>query len=218
MLFTDRKEAGQKLVKTEALKKLKGAKDVVVLGVPRGGVVTAAEVAKLLNVPLDVVIARKIGAPADPEFALGAVGEKGEVYLNPDVSYEYTKDNPYIKEEIARQREEVKRRLKLFRGNKKPVSLKNKIVIIVDDGIATGSTMIAAIHSVKEEKPKKVIVAIPVAPTESIEEIKKEADEVVCLSISDFFFAVGQFYSSFEQTEDREVKEILGSSVTSDKG
>lgn len=207
MIFQNRQEAGIKLA--HELEMYKDREDVVVLGIPRGGVVTAYEVAKELNCPLDVTIARKIGAPSNPEFALGAVGEKGEVVLNPDVACEIKLGDPYIKEEAGRQREEIKRRLEMFREGGKGIDFKNKIVIIVDDGIATGSTMQAAVKSVREDKPSKIVVAIPVAPPQSIEELEQEADEVVCLHQDPYFMAVGQFYSEFSQTEDEEVIEIL---------
>lgn len=207
MIFQNREEAGKKLA--YELKKYKNRRDVVVLGIPRGGVVVAKEVARTLRVPLDVTVARKIGAPSNPEFAIAAVGEGGEIYLNPDIAHLKEAYLPYIKKESQRQKEEIKRRLALFRGGKKKITLKNKIIILVDDGIATGSTMIATILSIKKEKPKKVIIAVPIAPRESLEEIKKETDEVICLKVPELFFAVGQFYQDFPQTEDKEVIAIL---------
>ncbi len=182
---------------------------MVVLGIPRGGVVTAYEVARELNVPLDVTIARKIGAPGDPEYALGAVGEKGEVVLNPDVMRLPEIESGYIKNEAKRQQEEIKRRLEIFRSGKTGINLKNKTVILIDDGIATGSTILAAVKSIKEDNPEKVIVAVPMAPKESIEELEEEVDEVVCLSQPELFFAISQFYQDFPQIADEEVIEIL---------
>jgi len=206
MLFKDRKEAGQKLA--QRLIGYKNNQKVVVLGVPRGGVVVAKEVAQALGCPLDIVIARKIGSPSNPEFALGAVGERGDIVLNPDILIDESLGQ-YLEKEAANQRKEIKRRLKLFRGKKKPLVLKDRIVIIVDDGIATGSTLLAAIKSIRKQNPQKIIVAVPVAPASALTDLAKEADEVVCLYTPELFWAVGQFYQDFPQTEDTEVMKIL---------
>lgn len=207
-MFYDRYEAGQKLA--SALKKYRDKRNVIILAIPRGGVVTGFEVAKALNVPLDIVVARKIGAPGNPEFAIGAVSEKGEIILNEETVSNYRISQDYIKKEAKSQRAEVKRRLAEYRGKKKPINLKNKIVIITDDGIATGASVKAAISSVKTENPKKIILAMPVAPPGTIEELKKQVDEAVVIEKPSMFFAVGQFYQIFDQTSDEEVKKILG--------
>jgi putative phosphoribosyl transferase len=207
-MFYDRYEAGQKLA--SALKKYRDKRNVIILAIPRGGVVTGFEVAKALNVPLDIVVARKIGAPGNPEFAIGAVSEKGEIILNEETVSNYRISQDYIKKEAKSQRAEVKRRLTEYRGKKKPINLKNKIVIITDDGIATGASVKAAISSVKTENPKKIILAMPVAPPGTIEELKKQVDEAVVIEKPSMFFAVGQFYQIFDQTSDEEVKKILG--------
>ena len=206
-MFYDRYEAGQKLA--QALIKYKNNQEVIVLAIPRGGVVVGFEVAKALKVPLDIVVARKIGAPGNAEFAIGAVSEKGDIILNEESISEYQISRDYIKKEAKIQRQEVKRRLAEYREGKEPANLKDKIVIIVDDGIATGASIKAAISSVKADAPKKVILAVPVAPPDTVEELKKEVDEVVCLETPETFFAVGQFYQIFDQTSDEEVKEIL---------
>ncbi len=206
-MFYDRYDAGQKLA--SVLGNYKSKNDAIVLAIPRGGVVVGFEIAKALRLPLDIVVARKIGAPGNAEFAIGAVSEKGEVILNKDSISEYQISKDYIKKEAKTQRQEVKRRLAEYRGIKEPANLKDKIVVIVDDGIATGASIKAAISSVKADVPKKVILAVPVAPPDTIRELKKEVDEVICLETPETFFAVGQFYQIFDQTSDEEVKDIL---------
>lgn len=206
-MFYDRKEAGEKLA--TILQKYKNHPQAVVLAIPRGGVVVGFTLAKILNLPLDIVVARKIGAPGNPEFAIGAVSEKGEVILNKEAVSSYHISQEYIEKESAAQRDEVKRRLTEYRGKKKPLSLKDKIVIIVDDGIATGASIKAAIASIRAESPRRIILAVPVAPPETIEELKREVDEIFCLEKPEIFFAVGQFYQIFDQTSDEAVKKLL---------
>jgi len=209
MLFKDRIQAGQKLA--EKLLEYKD-KDVIILAIPRGGVVVAYEIAKVLNAPLDLIIPRKIGAPYQPELAIGAVTQDGTIILNEDIiSYLPIPEN-YIEAEAERQKKEIERRLIKYRGSAIEPKLENKIVIIVDDGIATGATMLAAIASIRKKKPLKIIAAIPVAPPESLEKIKEYADEIVCLQTPEPFFAIGQFYERFEQLEDEEVIDILNKS------
>jgi len=207
MYFSDRTDAGLKLA--EELHAYRENSDVVVLGIPRGGVVPAYEVARELFCPLDITIARKIGAPSNPEYAIAAVGEDGNVVVNPDINDYKNQYKSYISEEKERQLEEIAHRLVKFRSGKKAMELKNKIVIIVDDGIATGSTMVAAVRAVKSQNPQKVVVAVPVGAKESVEELEQEADEVICLAVPQMFAAVGQFYTDFPQVEDEEVVEIL---------
>ncbi|MEM1575333.1 MAG: phosphoribosyltransferase [Nitrososphaerota archaeon] len=209
MLFKDRTQAGQRLA--EKLLEYKD-KDVIILAIPRGGVVVAYEIAKVLNAPLDLIIPRKIGAPYQPELAIGAVTQDGTIILNEDiVSYLPIPEN-YIKAEAERQKKEIERRLIKYKGSTIEPNVENKIVIIVDDGIATGATMIAAIVSIRKKKPLKIVVAIPVAPPESLEKIKEYADEIVCLQTPEPFFAIGQFYERFEQLEDEEVIDLLNRS------
>lgn len=206
-MFYDRVEAGQKLAKE--LQKYQNKKDVIVLGMPRGGVITAAEVAKGLNIPLDIIVARKIGAPQNPEFAIGAVAETGEPILNEELigTGDITPD--YLDREISNQRLEIKRRLKKYCGNSPHLNLKNKTVILVDDGIATGMSLLAAISQVKSTLPKKIIIAVPVIPQDNITKIKKEVDELVYLDAPQIFYAVGQFYNHFPEVTDEEVKKLL---------
>jgi putative phosphoribosyl transferase len=205
-LFSDRVEAGRRLVTS-----LRGAvgNDAVVLAIPRGGVVVAFEVARALSIPLDVIIPRKIRAPGNPEFAIGAMTEDGTIILDDELVKYLQVPKDYIKEESERQRLEIERRLKLYRGDAPYPSLKNREVIIVDDGVATGSTMKAALASVRKRGAKTVMIAVPVCPTSTIEELKKEADSVVCLHQPEPFYAIGQFYADFAQTSDEEVAKLL---------
>jgi|TARA_Y100000310_G_scaffold284075_1_gene306536 predicted phosphoribosyltransferase len=204
MIFKNRHEAGQKLA--EALKKFKNKKDVIVLGIPRGGVEVAFNIAKTLKVPLSIVVTKKIGHPFEPEFAIGAVSPGGHYSINKE--YQAEAGEEYIKNTVREMNSEIKRRYKEYATGKLP-ELKNKIAIIVDDGLATGYTMLAAIKYAKSKNPKKVIAAIPVAAQDSFEKVKAIVDEVVCLHTPLFFGAVGSFYQEFTQLEDEEVKFYL---------
>lgn len=207
MIFRDRKEGGEKLV--PKLAKYKEDPNTIVIGLPRGGVVTAFEVAKGLHLPLDVVCPRKIGAPFNPELAIGAITETGEGIFHQDLIGHLGISRKYIEQEIEKEKLVAQRRLTLFRKNRSKVSLKGKNVIIVDDGLATGATMQAAIKSIRSEGAKKIIVAIPVAPPDTYEKIKEEVDEIVALDTPLYFAAVGQFYEDFTGTEDEEVVQLL---------
>jgi putative phosphoribosyl transferase len=204
--FRDREQAGKALGRS--VKEL-ADKDAVVLAIPRGGVVVGREVAKAIGAALDVIVTRKIGAPGEPEYALGAVTQSGEVILDERAIELLHVGRDYLDKEAANQREEVKDRMRRFRGDRPFPSLKGKVVVIVDDGIATGNTVLAALRSVKMQGPKSVIVAVPVGPAETIAKLTNEADEVVCLETPEPFFAIGQFYSEFPQVEDDEVRQIL---------
>lgn len=207
MIFKDRLEAGQRLAKV--LEKYKRQKDTIILALPRGGVVVGFEVAKTLELPLDLVVPRKIGAPGNPEFAIGAITEEGEGIFNEAVIRDYGISKEYIDKTVEEEKKEAQRRLKAYRGDRPPLNLVEKTVIIVDDGIATGLTMRAAIKSVKNKDPKKIVVAVPCGAKDSIDQIKQEVDEVVCLHAPIFFGAVGAFYENFEQTTDEEVIELM---------
>ncbi|NQV13731.1 MAG: phosphoribosyltransferase [Parcubacteria group bacterium] len=207
MIFRDRAEAGQKLA--EALQKYEGQKDAIVLFLPRGGVVLAVEVVRALDLPMDLVVPRKIGAPLNPEYAVGAITEDGEGIFNEEVVAELGIKQKQLKEIVAQEKKEAQRRLRTYRGDRPPLDLAGQTVIIVDDGIATGLTMRAAIKSVKAKGAAKVIVAVPVAARDSLEKIKREVDEVVCLDTPRFFGAVGAFYQVFGQVEDEEVVELM---------
>jgi len=206
MLFRNREDAGKKLAAALAQY---GGTDVVVLGIPRGGVVVANEVAKALGAPLDVVVTRKIGAPGEPEYALGAVTQDGEVIMDRQAAESLGASAAYLDDEVRKKREEVKKRLERLRPDVPSPELEGKVVIIVDDGIATGSSVGAAVISVKKRKPKEIVVAVPVAPAETKENLAREGVKVVCLETPGLFLAIGEFYGSFDQVEDREVKRIL---------
>lgn len=206
MIFKDRKQAGEQLA--QKLTKYRG-KDVIVLAVPRGGVVVGVEIAKALGTPLDVIITRKIGAPGNPEFAIGAIGPNDQIVLNEEVIRSYKIPQEYLNSEIGKQGLEMERRERLFREGKGPLDLENKLVILADDGIATGADIEVAIKAIKCQKPKKLILAIPVGPKEIIEKLKTQVDELVFLAAPTVFYAVGQFYQDFTQTTDSEVTEIL---------
>lgn len=211
MVFKDRLEAGTKLAKS--LEKFRGDKKAIVLGLPRGGMVTAFEVAKIIHLPLDLIAPRKIGAPSNPEYAIGAVTIDGEKILNEAVIAESGISRKYVDEEIKKQIKEAERREKVYRGDRPPLDLLGKTAILVDDGIATGSTMRAAIKSSKKRGAVKVIVAVPVIAPDTLEIIKKECDEVIYLDAPELFAAVGQFYEIFDQVEDEQVIELMNKSL-----
>ncbi len=207
MIFKNRMDGGEMLAKL--LTAYQDGKDVIILGLPRGGVVTAYAIAKKLHLPLDITCPRKLRAPYNPELAIGAVTETGSAIFNTSLIAQIGVSESYLKEEVERQTHSAKQRLALFRKNLPPRMLAGKVVIIVDDGLATGATMKAAIESVKQERAAKIVVAVPVSPIDTIHEIKQMADDVVCLATPAYFQAVGQFYQDFEQTEDEEVLALL---------
>jgi putative phosphoribosyl transferase len=204
-MFDDRFEAGRRLA--EALAHL-ADEDVVVLGVPRGGVEVAAEVARERGWPLDIVIPRKVGAPFNPELGLGAVAP-GVRVLDQRMIDQLGVSEDYLEEEIAIQEEEIRRRTEAYRGGRPPVELRGRVAVVVDDGVATGGTAAAALRWAKAAGASRVVLAIPVAPREAVARLSKEADEVVCLATPEPFFAVGQWYERFAQTSDQEVVGLL---------
>ncbi|MFH1632035.1 MAG: phosphoribosyltransferase family protein [bacterium] len=205
MMFEDRIDAGQQLAK--ALEKYRDDDNAIVLALPRGGVVVGGEVARELGLPLDIIVPRKIGAEFNPEYAIGAITETGEVVWNED---ERKGTSPeYIDKVVADEKTEAERRLEKYRGDKKPRDLKGKTVILVDDGIATGLTMTAAIKTAQAEGPSKVVVAVPHGAKDSLDTIRKMVNEVVALDEPEWYTAVGAFYKEFGQTEDQEVVNIL---------
>jgi putative phosphoribosyl transferase len=206
VLFKNREEAGRKLA--GALMEFKG-KDVVVLGIPRGGVVVANEVAKALGAPLDIVVTRKIEAPGEPEYALGAITQEGDVIMDRQAAESLGASPAYLDDQVRKKKEEVKERMQRLRGDAPYPRLEGKVVVIVDDGIATGSSVSAAVMSVKKRRPKEVIVAVPVAPADAVEMLAGEGARVVCLETPGPFLAIGEFYGNFDQVEDLEVKRIL---------
>lgn len=204
--FRDRAHAGQIL--SQKLSEL-GYKGGVVLGIPCGGIVVAQEIANRLNAELDIVIAHKIGAPGNPEFAIGAVSENGQLFFDENLASRVGASNTYIQQECARQLSEIKRHQELIRSAVPKISLAGQVVIVTDDGIATGATMQAALWAVRQENPEKLIAALPVGPENSPPKLTNYADEVICLQVPPYFDAVGRFYLEFDQIEDQEVLEIL---------
>lgn len=203
-MFKDRVDAAQKLAK-----KLEGMKNEhpVILAIPRGGVVTGDVVAKTLGVSLDVIVSRKIGSPHNPELAIGAVVHDGSFFPNSNLINALGISKEYLDEKISEQLEEIRRRLVKFRG-RADYDLRDKTVVLIDDGIATGATVFVVLDWIKKQKPKKVIVAIPVGPKDTIERLAQVA-EVIVLHDPVAFGAVGEFYDSFDQVEDHEVIEIM---------
>jgi len=203
-MFRNRTEAGKKLA--EKLIKYKANKEAIILALPRGGVPVAFEGAKKLKIPIDLIIVRKLPIPDNPEAGIGALSETGEIVWQPQKE-SYPKD--VIEEILIEQKKEIERRTKILRKGRDLPKLKNKIVILIDDGLAMGSTMMAALKTAKKEGAKKVVVAVPVAGKDVLERIKKEADEVVCLEVPLFFQAVAQVYENWYDLDDQEVLKIM---------
>ena len=204
--FADRVDAGKRLA--SALTRFK-SKDAIVLAIPRGGIVVGFEISKALGVSLDIIVPRKIGAPDNPELAIGAVTEDGTTILNERLVNDLGVPQNFIQKESERQRAEIERRLESYRGDVPYPSLKNRVVIIVDDGIATGYTMKAALASVRKKGAKAVVIAIPVGPPSTIKELERVTDHVICLYTPEEFYAIGEFYEDFSQTTDEEVKRLF---------
>jgi len=207
MIFESRKEAGRLLAKE--LIGSQADKKAVVLGLPRGGVVVAEQVAKYLNLPLDVILLRKLPYPPQPELAVGAVAEHGAVFINEEFRKAAREDSSWLEEIVREQRAVIRERANLYRPHRHAMDLKGKTAILVDDGIATGATMKVAIQAARTAGATQVVVAIPVAAPSSVRELEGEADEVVCLNAPEDFYAVGQAYQSFDQVSDEEVVSIL---------
>lgn len=204
--FSDRKDAGKQLA--SALTDF-SFKEGMVLAIPRGGVVVGYEIASALNFKLDVIVPRKIGTPDNPELAIGAVTEDGTMILDDSLIMYLGVSNDYIYQESERQKQEIRRRQNFYRQGVSEPEIKDKNVIVVDDGIATGYTMKAALASVRNRGAATLTVAIPVGPPSTIKELKHQADNIVCLYTPEYFQAIGQFYSDFSQTTDKEVIELL---------
>jgi predicted phosphoribosyltransferase len=206
--FRDREHAGQRLA--EALRGYAGRPDVIVLGLPRGGVPVAAEVARALGAPLDVFVVRKLGVPGHRELAMGAIGSGGVRVLNDGVVRELGIPQQVIDEVAAEEARELERRERLFRGAARPApEVKGRTVLLVDDGLATGSTMRAAVEALRKLGPGRIVVAVPVGARETCEAFRREVDEVVCAITPNFFEAVGEWYQTFDQTDDEEVRSAL---------
>src|SRR5436189_2456220 len=205
--FPDRAEAGRQLA--EKLEKYTGRDDVIVLGLPRGGVPVAYEIAKRLHAPLDVFIVRKLGVPGFEELAAGAIASGGVRVLNEDVMRAIPHADETIEVVSARETAELERREQMYREGHPAPDVQGRTVILVDDGLATGATMRAAVKALRQSGAAKIVVAVPVGPPDTCREIAQEADETICLSTPEFFQAVGQYYEDFSQTSDDDVRKLL---------
>ena len=205
-MFRDREDAGDALA--ERLAAYQG-KNVLVLGIPRGGVVVAAQLARRLDAELDVIVARKLGSPVSAELAIGAVTANGGLFLNEDILRELGVSDAYVEVVTAAQRAEARRREEKFRRSRLPPTIAGRTVILVDDGLATGATMRAAVRSLQQASPGRLIAAVPVGAQEACAALRQEVDELVCLHEPAFFGAVGAFYRDFRPTEDAEVERLL---------
>ncbi len=206
-LFKDRHDAGQRLA--QKLLRYRGAKDGIVIALPRGGVAVGYDISLALRLPLDVFITRKLGTPSNPELAMGALAETGYRHMNEDVIREYHVSHAQLEEETQRQKMEISRRLNRYRGGCTLPSLKGRTVILVDDGIATGATFFASLGALLKAEAAKIVAAVPVAPPRIVADLKSLVDEVVVLHTSEWFFGIGQFYEEFPQVEDDEVMACL---------
>jgi predicted phosphoribosyltransferase len=206
-MFRDRKEAGRVLA--DLLGEYAGRTDVIVLALPRGGLPVGYEVARRLSAPLDVFVVRKLGLPSQPELAIGAIASGGVRVLNRDVVEGLGVPQHVIETVAKREESELFRREQLYRGNRPVPELGGKTVILVDDGLATGSTMRSAAAAIKQQGPARLVVAVPVAARSTCEELEEAVDEVVCALTPFPFFAVGQWYRDFGETSDDEVRELL---------
>jgi predicted phosphoribosyltransferase len=212
-VFTNRADAGRQLA--GRLGAYAGRPDVVVLALPRGGVPVAAEVAAQLAVPFDVFLVRKLGVPGHPELAMGAIAEGGVMVVSTAIVAELGIPRPALEQVAARERLELERRDILYRGGRRRPDVKDRVVILIDDGLATGATMEAAVMALREQHPARIVVAAPVGAQEACERLGQVADEVVCASVPRSFMAVGQWFRNFEQTSDDEVKALLAAPLAS---
>jgi len=205
--YRDRREAGRVLA--DALQSYREAEGLLVLGLPRGGVPVAYEVAEALHAPLDLMIVRKLGLPGQPELAMGAIASGGGQYLHQEVVSRAGIDDAELNRVIEKERAELQRREREYRGDRPWPNLQGRLVMLVDDGLATGSSMMAAARATADQDPSRVVVAVPVAPPSSVDALKEAADDVVCPLTPQGFMAVGQWYQQFEQTTDEEVRDLL---------
>jgi putative phosphoribosyl transferase len=207
MIFANRTEAGQELALR--LRKYANRDDVIVLGAPRGGVPIAFEVATALRAPLDVFVLRKLGVPGREEFAFGAIASGGVRILDRRTIEGLGITGLDIERVTRAEKQELERRERAYRGGRPPLDVSGLTVILVDDGIATGSSMLAAIRALRQMKPARIVIAVPVAPSSTCSQLQFEVDELVCLEMPEPFYGVGQFYDDFSQVTDEEVKELL---------
>ena len=205
--FANRREAGRLLA--DCLAQYAKREDVIVLGLPRGGVPVAYEIASALQAPLDVFICRKLGLPGQEEMAIGAIASGGIRVLHEEMATALGVSAQDLEVTVAKEEKELERRERLYRGGIAPLVLRDRIVILVDDGIATGSTMEAALLALRQLRPAKIVVAVPVAPPSSLASLRSLADEVVCITVPESLYAISQFYEDFNQLTDEEVLALL---------
>ena len=206
-IFYDRREAGKLLA--AKLQTYADRPDVLVLALPRGGVPVAFEVSRALNAPLDVFVVRKLGTPGHEELAMGAIARGGDKVINRDVVQTFRIPNRVIEEVASREAEELVRRERLYRGDKPAPEIFGRVVILIDDGLATGSSMSAAIAALRKQNPARIVVGVPVAAPSTCDEFRSEVDEIVCAVTPEPFHAVGIWYEDFSQTTDQEIHELL---------
>ena len=206
-VLRDRTAAGKSLV--EPLLKYAGRADVIVLALPRGGVPVAYEVATALEVRLDLMLVRKLGVPSHKEFAMGAIASGGIQIVNEDALRANYIDQSTLEAVVAREGQELQRRERAYRATRAPIQLQDQVVILVDDGLATGASMMAAVHAVRLQKPARIVVAVPVAPLETAEALRSEVDEVICPLTPEWMMSIGNWYMNFSQTSDEEVIDLL---------
>jgi putative phosphoribosyl transferase len=207
MIFADRREAGRFLA--SKLKEYADRPDVLVLALPRGGVPVAYEVAQALHAPLDIFLVRKLGLPGREELAMGAIASGGVIVLNEDVVRALGITQDVLESVIAAEHKELERRERSYRGDRPPPDVRGRTVILVDDGLATGSTMRAAVAALRRQGPARIVVAVPIGAPETCSEFEREADDVICAVTPEPFYAVGLWYGDFSQTTDEEVRELL---------
>ena len=205
--FTDRTDAGRLLA--EQLRAYADRPDVVVLGLPRGGVPVAFEVAHALRVAMDILLVRKLGLPGQEELAMGAIASGGGRVLNEDVLRQAAVGDTVLQRVVERESRELERREAHYRADRAPVEVRGRVVVVVDDGAATGASMRVAVAALREGAPARVVVGLPVASREAVENLRKEADEVVAVLTPDYFLGVGRWYGDFRQVSDAEVRELL---------
>lgn len=211
MIFTDRADAGRQLARQ--LAGFAGREGAIVLGIPRGGVVVAAEIAKALRLPLDVFLAHKLGVPAQPELAFGAVAEEGIRYLDQEM-VRHQQIQPETIDRIAAEVQALlEKRSRLYRGSRPPPEIAGKTILLVDDGIATGASIFAAVLALHQLRPAELILAVPVAPAATCSWLRKSVDQLICLLQPANFLAVGEFFADFSQTSDQEVARLLAENL-----
>jgi putative phosphoribosyl transferase len=209
-LFRDRRDAG-KVLAAQVVKAVSDP-DTVVLALPRGGVPVAFEVARALKAPLDVYVVRKLGLPGEEELAIGAIASGGVRVLNRALIAHLQVPEELIERVTVEEARELERRERLYRGDRRLIALQGRAVILVDDGLATGATMLAAVRSVRDQQPLRIIVAVPIASPSACEDIREEVDQMICVAAPEPFLAVGSWYDNFSQTSDAEVRSLLAES------